>query len=294
MRQEAQRSNHAPEAANHRSKAASPGSPPRRVATLAVLALAALANLAACAAQPVDEKHEQLKRDTAYYVGLVAGLALMSVAAVPITIGVILSSLPLVMHARKVDVIGRISLDDVYRTAYGVPVDSPEVDPATGQLLDRQRVPERTMQQARRDFDAIAAAHGIATTDYALCREVQRRDGRTYLLLSIMRRPGAPGNTQSTQPGSDDEYLPDPKRDAALDWVAIDAELLGSDRGYALLLVASLQSAVNGKPARDYWHVRSLWQQGRLAAVRARSEERSHRILAAQYPPSKPAASPSP
>jgi hypothetical protein len=94
---------------------------------------------------------------------------------------------------------GHVSLDDAYEAVFGVHIHSPDVDPATGQVIHPNTahldVPSGRRTRAAGYLNGplweLANRYGLVPRRYALCQEVLHRGDRTYLLVSVVQhKPG--------------------------------------------------------------------------------------------------------
>jgi hypothetical protein len=185
---------------------------------------------------------------------------------------------------------GHVSLDDAYEAAFGVHINSPDVDPETGRvthpnpaqvvvLYGRKKRAVGVMNMA---LSQLAYRYGLNAPRYALCQEVLHRDDRTYLLVSVVEH--APGTWVPIELRPSDPmewFLPDEKTDTVLDWVAIDRTLVDDDMNDAYLLAAAVQVILDHRHALDYRAVSKQWKDGQLEEVMVHSKQRAHAILTA-------------
>jgi hypothetical protein len=254
--------------------------PHRRAPLLLVLSLAACSTT-----RDLNNKAGTIAGEVA--LAAVVGLTMLS-APVTLPIGTAADASRHLLQRHRHG--GHVSLDDAYEAAFGVHLHSPDVDPESGQVIQRNPAhldvlygrKKRAVGVVNMAFSQLAYRYGLAGTRYALCQEVLHRDDRTYLLVSIVEH--APGTRIPIDQRPSDPmewFLPDEKTDTVLDWVAIDRTLVDDDKNDACLLAAAVQAILDHRHAPDYWSVSKQWKDGQLGEVMALSKQRAHAILTA-------------
>ena len=170
-----------------------------------------------------------------------------------------------------------VTLEEAYWIAFGVYPTSGRVDQQTGQLGDPRLRGRLSTPRASSDMQRLLRRHQLVAEPFAIASVPLPGGSERTLLLAVVRRGDvAPGAPPQVLP---DGFVPERPRDTVLDWVVLDLAVLESDRAYATLIAVAANDVLHGTSAADFWGAEEQWRAGRIAAVRALSDERTHHVL---------------
>lgn len=219
---------------------------------------------------------------------IVAGL-LQGLAFLPYSAGIALDDLNRAMVEAQV-----VSLNDAYRSAYGVRLDDPRVDRGSGQVAGTefrfgQHRPNAILE-ATDAFQRLLASLGMPeekARHYVVVADYTHVRTRGVLLVAVVHRQTAmqPLRVVSKHTGIATTLRPDHAgwasayaRDAhgaaideVIDWVAIDYAALRQDRTVATLMAIAAESVKTGKRTPEYWAMEQRWLAGETSQVIAES-----------------------
>lgn len=229
-------------------------------------------------------------------VMIVAGLA-QGLAFLPYTIGTGLDELN-----RGLIQAQAVTLDDAYRTTFGVSLADPRVDPRTGQVAGEnfnfgQHRPE-ALAEATQAFQRLLVSQGMPTekaSHYMITGEYsQARTQGRILLAVVYRHTGmepfrvVAKNTGivTTLRADDMGWRTAYERaangqviDEVIDWAGVEYAILQRDKVVATLMVIAAESVKSGKRAPDYWQAEQRWMAGETTQVMAESSGKVKRAL---------------
>lgn len=167
------------------------------------------------------------------------------------------------------------SLDDAYQAAFGVSANSPDVDAQTGRVsnphpaypLFQRAGSRRELNDASLALGQIEHRYGIFDSRYRLCALKQEREGKSYLLVSVVLR-------RWESDSCDDATPPEQSTDSVLDWVVLERGQFDDDKTYAFLLAASARAIIEHRRAPDYWDAVKPWREGLISEVLGISTQR--------------------
>lgn len=212
-------------------------------------------------------------------VMIVAGLA-QGLAFLPYTIGTGLAELNRgLLQAQAV------SLDDSYKSTFGVPITDPRVNPQTGAIAaDVKRF--STMLEATQAFQRLLVSQGMpegTAQRYVLVSIDTHTRSRGHILLSVVyRHPGMqPFRVVSKHTGIATTFRPENAGwrepyerdvngqliDEVIDWVGMEFDLLKQDKITGMLMVLAAEAAKSGRRSTDYWQAERRWMVGETTQI---------------------------
>jgi hypothetical protein len=173
------------------------------------------------------------------------------------------------------------SLDDAYQAAFGVSASSPDVDAQTGRVanphpafpLFQRAGSRRELNDASLALGQIEHRYGIFDARYRLCALQQDRDGKSWLLVSVVLRRWESDSCNDATP-------PEQATDTVLDWVVLERGQFDDDKTYAFLLAASARAIIERRRAPDYWEAVNPWRAGLITEVLQIAAQRVHAVPA--------------
>lgn len=236
-----------------------------------------------CATPEGQRAGESLKRGLAILVlspfmivaGVVVGLAFL-----PYTIGTSIKELNQGLQQAQA-----VSLDDSYRSTFGVSTNDPRVNQQTGEIAgDVRRFTD--MLTATRAFQRLLVAQGMpeATAQRHVLTSIDThtRSRGHILLVVVYRHPGMqPFRVASKHsgivttfrlenPGWREPYERDVNGqlvDEVIDWAGMEFDLLKQDKINGMLMVLAVEAVKQGKRAPEYWRLEQRWMAGESAEI---------------------------
>ena len=205
---------------------------------------------------------------------IVAGIA-QGLAFLPYTIGTGLAALNKgLLDAQAV------SLDDAYKSTYGVSTQDPRVNQQTGAISgDVQRF--STMLEATQAFQRLLVSQGMpaATAQRHVLTSVDTHTrSRGHILLAVVyRHPGMqPFRVVSKHTAIATTFRPESSGwrepyerdvngqliDEVIDWAGMEFDLLKQDKINGMLMVLAAEAVKSGRRSQDYWQVERRWMAG--------------------------------
>jgi len=222
---------------------------------------------------------------------IVAGLA-QGLAFLPYTIGTGLNDLNKgLLQANAV------SLDDSYKSTFGVSIDDQRVDPQSGKIQGAPgqygRYRSQAIFEANSAMQRLLVSQGMpeqTAKNYVLTGNYQYAWTRGQILLAVVyRHPGEqPFRVNAKQTGIVTTFRPGQRGwhepyqfdvdgkpvDEVIDWAAIDYKLLRQEKVVATLMVLAAEAIKSGKRSPESWEVERPWMAGETAKVMALSQGR--------------------
>ena len=196
-----------------------------------------------------------------------------------------------------------VSLNDSYKATFGLPLDHPDIDPKSGDILRKEGLygmfrPE-AMFEGQRAFEKLLMTQGMPeekARHHILVGNYAHAWTRGHILLAVVyRHPGAQPiqvRSKSTNivttlrpwyhQGYHEAYLRDVNDqvvDEVIDWAAMEYALLRQDKIVATLMVLAVESVKSGKRSPDYWQAERRWIAGETVQVMQQSSEKVQRAL---------------
>lgn len=196
---------------------------------------------------------------------VVAGL-LEGIAALPVFLGSGVHELNRELIAAN----AQVTLDDVYRDAYGTDLTTVADDGDTGTIF-------REMRSATVYFQSMLKRQGVDDAERYLLTAVRTADKDGYTLYAVVRRPigsinvHPPGESNATRqlgPVDLDFYRPYARDahgralDEIVDWAGLSRDAIATQKGQAILLNLAANSILNRKRSNEYWRVEKRWVNG--------------------------------
>jgi hypothetical protein len=236
---------------------------------------------------------------------IVAGIA-QGLAFLPYTLGTGLAELNRALveaHAT--------SLDDAYRSTFGVALADPRVDQRSGEVEGESagygRYRPEAMLEATRAFQRLLVSQGMPeerARHYVLAGDYTHVRSRGHILLAVVyRHPGMqPIRVTSRQTGIVTMLRPEAMGwrqpyerdingqlvDEVIDWAGFEYALLRQDRVVATLMVLATEAVKSGKRSADYWPAERRWIAGESEEVMRESHARIASALSSQASASDP------
>lgn len=233
---------------------------------------------------------------------IVAGLA-EGLAFLPYTIGTGVKDLDKALVQANA-----VSLNDSYKATFGVPIDHPDVDPKSGDILRQAGIygmykPE-ALFQAQRAFERLLVSQGMPEEKaryYVVVGDYTYAWSRGHIILAVVyRHPGAQpirvvskhtGIVTTLRPsyhqGWHEAYMRDTNGqviDEVIDWAAMEYAILRQDKVVAALMVLAVEGVKSGKRAPDYWPVERRWAAGETGVIIQESLDKVRRSLPSASP----------
>ena len=219
--------------------------------------------------------------------GVVQGLAFL-----PYTIGVSLTELNTALLEAQA-----VTLDDSYKSTFGVSTQDPRVDQKTGQVAGDEsgygRYRPQAMTEATRAFQRLLVSQGMPedkAQHYVLGGVYTHVLSRNHILLAVTyRHPGhQPFRVVSKHTGIATTLRPDQRGwrepyerdvngqviDEVIDWVGIEYTLLRQHKVVATLMSLAAEAVKSDKRSPDYWDAERRWLAGESEQVMRESPAR--------------------
>ncbi|MBI4640127.1 MAG: hypothetical protein HY731_05505 [Candidatus Tectomicrobia bacterium] len=215
---------------------------------------------------------------------MIAGGILQGLAFLPYTIGMGLTELN-----RSLIEAQAVSLDDAYKSTYGVSIDDPRVNQQTGGVAGQGlygRYRPEAMMEAIKAFQRLLISQGMPeekAQHYVLTGVYTHTRSRGHVLLAVVyRHPGMQlfrvtskhtGIATTFRPenmGWREAYERDVNSqliDEVIDWVGMEYALLRQDKIVATLMALAAEGVKSGKRSPDYWQVEQRWLAGETAQI---------------------------
>ena len=215
---------------------------------------------------------------------IVSGIA-QGLAFLPYTIGTGLAELNRgLLEAQAV------SLDDSYKSTFGVSISDSRVNQQTGEVAGENvgygRYRPAAMFEATRAFQRLLVSQGMPedkAQHYVLCGIYTHTVTRGHILLAVVyRHPGMqPFRVVSRHTGIVTTFRPDDMGwrepylrdvngqviDEVIDWAGLEYTLLRQDKVVATLMALAAESVKSGKRSPDYWQAERRWIAGETAEI---------------------------
>lgn len=216
---------------------------------------------------------------------IAAGL-LEGLAALPWLIGSGVHDL----NRAMLDTHAEVTLDDTYRAAYGTALANVPSDGNTGEVFHR-------MDDATVQFHRVLRSLGVEAPERFLLTAIRSADRDGYTLYAVVERRHAGDSVRVRDKWRLDRhrvlvpeglawYEPHARTaagdalDVVVDWAAVPRDMIGTQRGQALLMTLAAHSVLITRRAPDYWAAESRWLQGQHRAVVAKNKARLQARLA--------------
>lgn len=177
------------------------------------------------------------------------------------------------------------TLDEAYRSVYGVGIDDGRVDPQTGRVEGTAR-PFRSMLDATYALQKLLGEKGMdreTASHYILCSIDSHTRSRGHILLSVVYRHAGmnpirvvhkhSGIVRTLRPS--DPAWREPYRqsvegeliDEVIDWAGLENRLLDSHKVVGMLMVTASESILAGKRMDNYWETERQWMSGQTDVI---------------------------
>lgn len=180
----------------------------------------------------------------------------------------------------------RTTLDDAYRSTYGVSIEDGRVDARTGEIRGQSQRPFRSMLDATHALQKLLIARGMdreRASRYILCSIDSHTRSRGHILLSVVyRHPGMnPVRVMHKHTGIAATLNPEQSAwrepyatsldgatvDEVVDWAGMENRLLDSHKVVGLMMVTAVESIQSGKRSDDYWDTERRWMSGETGEI---------------------------
>lgn len=177
------------------------------------------------------------------------------------------------------------SLDEAYRSLYGVSLSDNRVERRSGRIEGRSR-PFRTMLEASYALQELLVEKGMDADEashYLVCSIDTHNRSRGHILLSVVRRnsgmssmtvlhkhSGARRLLRKEDPDWREPYrrtVDGDEIDMVVDWTGTEASHLESHKFVALLMVSAMESIKSGRRAPEYWQAERRWMNGESGEI---------------------------
>lgn len=177
------------------------------------------------------------------------------------------------------------TLNEAYRSAYGVSIEDGRVNRQTGEIRGEDR-PFRTMMEATQALQKLLADKGMTpekASHYVVCSIDSHTRSRGHILVSVVyRHPGMQpirvthkhtGIVTTLRPEQSAWREPYEKSvdgetiDEIVDWAGFEYGLLGSHKVVGMLMVTAVESIQAGKRSDDYWGAERRWISGETGQI---------------------------
>jgi hypothetical protein len=215
---------------------------------------------------------------------IVAGIA-QGLGFLPYTIGTSLAELDRgFLEAQAV------SLDDSYKSTFGVSIADPRVNQQSGEIAGQEglygRYRPEAIFEANRAFQRLLVSQGMPedkARHYVLTGNYEYAWSRRQILLAVVyRHPGQQVfRVTSKHTGIVTTFRPDHRgwhepyeRDAngqvvdeVIDWTGLEYTLLRQDKIVATLMALAVEAVKSGKRSSDYWAAERRWMAGETSQI---------------------------
>lgn len=216
---------------------------------------------------------------------MIVGGILQGLAFLPYTMGTGLAELNKgLLQAQAV------SLDDSYKSTFGVSTSDPRVNQQTGEIRGQEglygRYRPEAMMEANRSFQRLLVSQGMPedkAQHYVLAGNYDYAWSRGVILLAVTYRHSgaAPIRVVSKETSIVTTFRPTQRtwhqpyeRDASgqaidevIDWTALEYRLLRQDKLVATLMILAAEDVKAGKRSPDYWDAERRWKAGETAQL---------------------------